>query len=57
MYVCNGCHDIMQIAVNFNDGFNVSVKANEQRIHFWYMSKNEATNLRNADLKEKGGTL
>ena len=33
------------------------LKKNEERIHFWYMSKNEATNLRNADLKEKGGTL
>ena len=38
-------------------GFNVTivpVKENCYRIHFWYMSRDEAINLlRNADLTEK----
>ena len=37
-YLCNGCHDLMQKAMNFNDVAIVSVKGNDYRIHFWYMS-------------------
>ena len=38
-YPCNGCHDFMQKAMNFNDVVIVSVKRRDYRIHFWYMSK------------------
>ena len=43
--LCNGCHDLMQKAMNFNDVAIVSLKGNDYRIHFWYMSKNDATVL------------
>ena len=40
--------------MSFNDLVNVSVKENVHRIHFWYMSKDEAIDLlKNADLTEK----
>ena len=43
--------------MNFNAAI-VTVKRNDHRIHFLYMSKVEAiTFLRNADLTEKSGTL
>ena len=36
-YLCNGCHDLMQTAMNFNDVAIVSIEGNYYRIHFWYM--------------------
>ena len=33
--------------MNFNDVAIVSIKRNDYEIHFWYMSKNDATNLMN----------
>ena len=54
-YLCNGCHDLMQKAINFNDVFFASIKGNDYRIHFWYMSKNDATNtMKNSNLKKTG---
>ena len=55
----NDCHDIMQkTVINFNDVLIVSVKENDYRIYFWYISKDEAINLlRNFDLSKKSGTL
>ena len=44
-YLCNGCHDLMQKAMTFNDVAIVSIKGNEYRIHFWYMSKNDALHI------------
>ena len=44
-YVCNGCHDFIQKAMNFNDVDVVSITGNDYRIHFWYMSKDEAVTL------------
>ena len=38
-HLCNGCYDLMQIAINFNHVAIVSVKGSNFRIHFWYMSK------------------
>ena len=32
-YLCNGCHDLMQKAINFNDVVIVSIKGNDYRIH------------------------
>ena len=37
--VSDGCHDLMQKAMSFNDVTIVSIKRNDYRIHFWYMSK------------------
>ena len=55
-YLCNGCHDLMQKAMNFNDAI-VSFKGNDYRIHFWHISKNNAINImKNSNLK-KGGSL
>ena len=46
-YLCNGCHDIMQKAINFNDVAIVFTKGSDYRIHFWYMSKDDAINIMN----------
>ena len=43
-YFSNGCHDLMQKAMNFNDVTIVSVKGNDYRMHFWHMSKDGAIN-------------
>ena len=48
----------MQKALNFNDVAIVSIKGNNFRIHFWYMSKDDAINIMNAvPLNEKAGVL
>ena len=57
-YLCNGCHDLMQKAMNFNDVAIVSIKGNYYRIHFWYMSKSDAIALMtNSNSKDKNGIL
>ena len=44
--------------MSFNDFAIITVKENDYRIHFLYMSKYETINLiRNGDLTEKSGTL
>ena len=48
----------MQKAVNFNYVAIVSIKENDYRIHFWYMSKDDAiTIMNNSNLNEKTGSL
>ena len=57
-YLCNGCHDLMQKAMSFNDVVIVSIKENDYRIHFWYISKNDAIKLmNNSNLINKIETL
>ena len=57
-YLCNGCHDLMQKAMSFNDVVIVSIKGNDYRIHFWYISKNDAIALMtNSNLNDKNGIL
>ena len=57
-YLCNGCHDLMQKAMNFNGVANVSAKGYDYRIHFWYMSKDDAISImNNSSLNEKRGVL
>ena len=46
-YFCNGCHDLMQKAMSFNNVAIVYVKGSAYRIHFWYMSKNDAISIMN----------
>ena len=57
-YLCNGCHDLMQKSMSFNDVAIVSIKGNDYRIHFWCMSKDEAISImHNSSLNEKTGSL
>ena len=57
-YLCNGCHDLMQKAMNFNYVVIVSIKWIDYKIHFWYMGKDNAINIiKNSDLNEKSGLL
>ena len=54
LYLCNGCHNLMQKAAKFNDVAIVSVKGSYYRSHFWYISKNDAINImKNSNLGEK----
>ena len=46
-YLCNGCHDLMQKTVSFNNVAVVSAKGNDYRIHFCFMSKSDEINLLN----------
>ena len=57
-YFCNGCHNLMQKAMNYNDVAIVYVKKSAYWIHFWYMSKDDAINImNNSNLKEKRAVL
>ena len=53
-YLCNGCHYLLQKAMNFNDIAIVSVKRSDYTIHFGVKSKDDAISImKNADLNEK----
>ena len=57
-YFCNGCHDLMQKAMSFNNVAIVYVKGNAYIIHFCYMSKDDAINIINgSNLTDKSGVL
>ena len=57
-YLCNGCHDLMQKAMSFNNVATVYVRACAYRINFWYMSKDDAINMMNgSNLVDKSGVL
>ena len=48
----------MQKAMSFNNFAIVSVKGNNYRVRFWYMSKDNAINImKNSNLNEKSGLL
>ena len=48
----------MQKAMSFNDVAIVSIKGNDCRIRFWYMSKDDAISImHNSNLIDKKGTL
>ena len=48
----------MQKAMNFNNIAIVSIKGSDYRIHFWYMSKDDAISIiSNSSLGEKTGLL
>ena len=58
LYLCNGCHDLMEKAMKFNDVAIAYVKEKSYRIHFWYMSKDDAINImNNSSLVDKMGVL
>ena len=55
-YLCNGCHDLMQKAMVFNNVATVYVKGNAYRIHFWYTDKDDAINIMSgSNLVDKRG--
>ena len=57
-HLCNGCHDLMQKAMNFNDVAIVSIKGNDYRVHFWYIRKDDAISImRYSSLNDKTGVL
>ena len=57
-YLCNGCYGSMQKAISFNDVAIVYVKRSVYRIHFWYMSKDDAVSImNNSNLIDKMGIL
>ena len=55
-YLCNGCHDLTRKAMSFSNVAIVYVKGNAYRIHFWYMSKDDAISIMNgSNLVDKNG--
>ena len=57
-YLCNGCHDLMQKAMNFNNVAIVYVKGIPYRVHFLYMSKDDPINRMNgSNVVDKRGVL
>ena len=57
-YLCNGCHNLMQKAMSFDNITIVYVKENAYRINFWYMTKDDAINIMNGSiLLDKRGVL
>ena len=40
----NGCHDIAQKPMSFNDAAIVTVKKHDNRINLWFLRKAEAVN-------------
>ena len=45
-------------AMNYNDLAIVSIKGSDYKIHFWYMSKDDAINMmKNSNLNLKSGSL
>ena len=57
-HLCNDCHVLMQKAVIFSDVAFVYVKGSAYRIHFWYMSNDDAMSvINNSNLIDKMGVL
>ena len=46
-YLCNGCYDLMQKTMGFNNIAIVYIKGSAYRIHFWCMNKDDAINIMN----------
>ena len=42
---CDGCHNLMQVTMSFDNVTVAFVSGNDYIIHFWYMSKDEAINI------------
>ena len=57
-YLCNVRHDLMKKAMSFNNVAVPYVQGNAYRIHFWYMSKDDAIKIMNrSNLIDKRGVL
>ena len=58
LYLCNGCHDLIQKAVSFKNVAAISIKGNDYRIHFWHMSRKDAIAIMtNSNLSDKNGVF
>ena len=56
--VCNGCHDLLMMSMNFNDIAVLNSKGADCCCIISRISKSEDINLmQNIDLTEKSGTL
>ena len=56
-YLCNGCHDLVQKAMSFNDVALFMLKE-MLTIHFWYISKDDAISvMNNSNIVDKNGVL
>ena len=57
-YICHGCQDLMQKSMNFNDLAIVSIKWCNYKIQCWYISKDDAINIKKkSNWNEKSGLL
>ena len=57
-HLCIGCHGLMQKVASFNNIAIVYIKGSAYKIHFWYMSKDDAINImNNSSLIDKIGVL
>ena len=57
-WLCNGCHGLIQKAMNFNDVAISSVKVIDYKIPFGYMSKDDAIcKMNDSDINDKRGVL
>ena len=57
-YLSNGCHDLIQKAMSFDNVAIVDVKGSAYRIYFWHMSKDDAINIMNgSNLVDKRSVL
>ena len=57
-YLCIRCHNLMQKTMSFKNVAILSIKGNDYRIHFYYISKNDAIILiNNSNLNDKNGVL
>ena len=57
-YLRNGCHDLMQKAMSFNDVALFYFEGSAYRIHFWSYTKSDAMSiLSNSNLVDKKGAL
>ena len=57
-YLCDGCHDLMPKAMSSDDVAIVSINVTDYRIHFWYMSKDDAIRImHNSNLSDKTDTM
>ena len=57
-YLSGGCHDLIQKGMGFNNIAIVYIKGGICRVHFWYMSKDDAINIMTgSNLTDKRGVL
>ena len=56
-YLRNGCHDLMQKTMSFNDVAIFYVKGSVYRIQFQYMSENDVINIMTNSKLVKTGVL
>ena len=57
-YICNGCHDLMQKVMRFNNIAIIYVRGSANKIRFWYMSKDNPISIMSvSNLVNKRGVL